>query len=60
MSNFEIKDNKIILNGLTEEGKIVTIELNIDDMIKVRNEYIKNNKEYVRNAMMDAFKLLLT
>lgn len=60
MSNFEIKDNKIILNGLTEEGKLVTIELNIDDMIKVRNEYIKHNKEYVRNAMMEAFKLLFT
>lgn len=60
MSNFEMKDNKIILSGLTEEGKLVTIELNIDEVIKVRNEYIKNNKEYVKNAMMEAFKLLFS
>ncbi len=60
MSNFEMKDNKIILSGLTDEGKLVTIELDIDDMIKVRNEYIKNNKEYVKSVMMDAFKILFT
>lgn len=60
MSNFEMKDNKIILSGLTEEGKLVTIELSIEDMIKARNEYIKNNKEYVKSAIIDAFKILLT
>lgn len=60
MSNFEMKDNKIILSGLTEEGKLVTIELDIEEMIKARNEYIKNNKDYVKSTMMDAFKILFT
>lgn len=58
MSNFEIKDNKMIISGLTEEGKLVTIELDIEELLQVRNEYIKNNKEYVKKAMLEAFKLL--
>lgn len=60
MSNFEIRDNKMFMYGQTEEGKLVTIELDIEEMLKVRNEYIKNNKDYVKKAIAEAFKLLFT
>lgn len=60
MSNFEIKDNNIILKGATAGGEAVFIELNMDEIIQARNEYIKNNKEYVKKAIADVFKILLT
>lgn len=60
MSNFEIKDNTIILKGATAGGEAVFIELNMDDIIQARNEYIKNNKEYVKKAIVDLFKILFT
>ena len=58
MSNFEIKDNKIILAGNTEDGKAVSIELDIEEIRNARNEYLKNNKEYVKKVMLEAFKIL--
>lgn len=58
MSNFKMKDNEIIIKGLTEKGETVTIKLNIEEIIQARNEYIKNNKDYVKKAIIDAFKIL--
>lgn len=58
MSNFEIKDNRIVLKGATASGEPVFIELNIEDMIQARNDYIRNNKEYVKSAMAEFLKIL--
>lgn len=60
MSNFEIKDNQITIKGLTEKGEAIYIELNIEDIVKARNEYIKNNKEYVKKSMAEVFKMLFS
>lgn len=59
MSNFEMKDNEIIMRGLTESGEAVTIKLNIEEVMQVRNEYIKNNKEYIKKAIKDVLKIMI-
>lgn len=58
MPNFEIKDNQIILKGLTETGESVLIELKIEDIIHARNEYIKHNKEYIKKSIEEFLKIL--
>ena len=60
MSNFQIKDNQIILKGLTENGESVLIELNIEEIVHARNEYIKHNKDYIKKSMADFMKLLFS
>lgn len=60
MSNFEIKDNEIVLKGLTENGESVLIELKIEELMHARNEYIKHNKEYIKKSMADLLKILFS
>lgn len=60
MPNFEIKDNEIILKGLTETGESVLIELKIEDIIHARNEYIKHNKDYIKKSMAEFLKILFS
>lgn len=59
MSNFEMKDNEIILKGKTASGEEVTIILNIEEVMQVRNEYIKNNKEFVKKGIKDVLKIMI-
>jgi hypothetical protein len=58
MSNIEIKDNEIILKGTTSKGDDVFIKIKMEDIIHARNEYIKDNKEYVKKSMGDVLKIL--
>lgn len=58
MPNFEMNDNEIIITGETEKGEKVTIKLNIEDVMQVRNEYIRRNKKYVKSAIADAVRIL--
>ena len=58
MSNFEIKDNEIILKGMTTSGEEVIIKLSMDEIMEARNKYIKENKDYVKKSMIEVFKAL--
>lgn len=58
MTNFEIKDNEVILKGFTAGGETVYIRLNIEEVMQARNEYIKKNKDYVKKAMAELLKIL--
>ncbi len=60
MSNIQIKNGKVILNGITEKGENVTIDIKIEDIIHVRDEFIRNNKTYVTKIIFDAIRLLVS
>ena len=56
--SFEIKDGEIILKGSTNKGDEVFIKVKMEDIMQARNEYMKNNKEYVKKSIEEVLKIL--